>query len=150
LSYRESDENGVAEPRSPFLDEVRRLLEPAPPETGEVDSAEEALTIARDLTQVGPSPRRAPSEAELDQARRAEAASREPGPLSNPAVLAALAAVPSYGGTTLEGFDVCSYRWFVSHELDPQQLDPAPDPLVQGGLMHAVLDRLYRERPGDD
>ena len=60
------------------------------------------------------------------------------------------AAVPAYGGTTLEGFDVCSYRWFVSHELDPQPLDPVPDPLVQGGLMHAVLERLYRERPGGD
>ncbi|HEX6601765.1 MAG TPA: PD-(D/E)XK nuclease family protein, partial [Solirubrobacterales bacterium] len=60
------------------------------------------------------------------------------------------AAVPAYGGTTLEEFDVCSYRWFAGHELDPQLLEPAPDPLVQGGLMHAVLDRLYRERPGGD
>ena len=88
--------------------------------------------------------------ARLAAARGAEAASRAPGPLANPAVLDALAAVPAYGGTTLEGFDVCSYRWFVSHELDPQPLDPAPDPLVQGGVMHAVLDRLYRERPGGD
>jgi ATP-dependent helicase/DNAse subunit B len=150
LSYRDSDENGVAEARSPFLDEVRRLLEPEPPEVGDIDPVEAELTIARDLTQVGLSPGRAPSAAELEGARRAEAASRAPGPLSNPAVLGALAAVPAYGGTTLEGFDVCSYRWFVSHELDPQPLDPAPDPLVQGGLMHAVLDRLYRERPGGD
>jgi len=86
----------------------------------------------------------------LATARTAEAAGRAPGPLSNPAVLGALATVPAYGGTTLEGFDLCSYRWFVSHELDPQPLDPTPDPLVQGGLMHAVLDRLYRERPGGD
>jgi hypothetical protein len=150
LSYRDSDENGVAEARSPFLDEVRRLLEPAPPEVGDVDPVEAELTIARDLTHVALPPGRAPSAAELERARKAEAASRAPGPLSNPAVLDALGAVPAYGGTTLEGFDVCSYRWFVSHELDPQPLDPAPDPLVQGGLMHAVLDRLYRERPGGD
>jgi RecB family exonuclease len=58
--------------------------------------------------------------------------------------------VEAYGGTTLEGFDLCSYRWFVSHELDPQPLDPVPDPLVQGGLMHAVLERLYAERPGGE
>ena len=45
---------------------------------------------------------------------------------------------------------VCSYRWFAGHELDPQLLDPVPDPLVQGGLMHEALDRLYRERPGGD
>jgi len=149
LSYRDSDENGVAEPRSPFLDEVRGLLDPAPVD-GENDAVEAALTVSRDLTRVLLPRHLAASEAELERARVAEAASRAPGPLSNPAVLGALAAVPAYGGTTLEGFDVCSYRWFVSHELDPQPLDPAPDPLVQGGLMHAVLDRLYRERPGGD
>jgi ATP-dependent helicase/DNAse subunit B len=83
-----------------------------------------------------------------EAARRAEAASRAPGPLRNPAVLAALGSVPAYGGTTLEQFDVCSYRWFADHELDPRPLDPVPDPLVQGGLMHAALERLYKERPG--
>lgn len=88
--------------------------------------------------------------ARVAAARRAEAASRAPGPLSNPAALASLAAVPAYGGTTLEEFDVCSYRWFAGHELDPQLLDPLPDPLVQGGLMHEALERLYRERPGGD
>lgn len=86
----------------------------------------------------------------LAAARRAEAASRAPGPLTNPAVLESLASVAAYGGTTLEEFDVCSYRWFAGHELDPQLLEPAPDPLVQGGLMHEALDRLYRERPGGD
>ncbi|HKO38029.1 MAG TPA: PD-(D/E)XK nuclease family protein [Solirubrobacterales bacterium] len=50
----------------------------------------------------------------------------------------------------MEEFDVCSYRWFAGHELDPQLLDPMPDPVTQGGLMHAALDRLYRERPGGD
>ena len=86
----------------------------------------------------------------IDAARRAETASRAPGPLANPAALESLASVAAYGGTTLEEFDVCSYRWFAGHELDPQLLDPVPDPLVQGGLMHEALDRLYRERPGGD
>lgn len=88
--------------------------------------------------------------ARVAAARHADAASRAPGPLTNPAALDSLAAVPAYGGTTLEEFDVCSYRWFAGHELDPQLLDPVPDPLLQGGLMHAALDRLYRERPGGD
>jgi len=86
----------------------------------------------------------------VEDARRADAASRAPGPLANPAALESLASVAAYGGTTLEEFDVCSYRWFAGHELDPQLLDPVPDPLVQGGLMHEALDRLYRERPGGD
>jgi RecB family exonuclease len=88
--------------------------------------------------------------ARVGEARRAEAASRAPGPLTNPAALDSLAAVAAYGGTTLEEFDLCSYRWFAGHELDPQLLDPVPDPLVQGGLMHEALDRLYKERPGGD
>jgi RecB family exonuclease len=88
--------------------------------------------------------------ARVTHARRADAASRAPGPLTNPAVLESLAAIPAYGGTTLEEFDLCSYRWFAGHELDPQLLDPVPDPLVQGGLMHEALYRLYREQPGGD
>lgn len=88
--------------------------------------------------------------ARIADARQAEAASRAPGPLTNPAALESLASVAAYGGTTLEEFDVCSYRWFAGHELDPQLLDPVPDPLVQGGLMHEALDRLFSERPGGD
>lgn len=183
LSYRDSDENGVAQARSPLLDDVRRLLAPPPPEHGP-DPVEESISRTRDLTQVVHPVAEAPSEDELaraiaargwgadpvalsaaagagteiagrvaariEAARAAEAACRAPGPLGNPAAIASLAAVPAYGGTTLEEFDLCSYRWFVGHELDPQPLDPVPDPLVQGGLMHAALERLYTERPGGD
>ena len=174
LSFRESNENGAAEAPSPLLDEIRRLLEPigdedirgrelaevvhrvadAPSETelaraiaarGRGTDAEALLAVA------GAGGEAAGRVAErLALAGAAEAASRAPGPLSNPAVIASLADVHAYGGTTLEGFDLCSYRWFVSHELSPQPLDPPPDPLVQGGIMHAVLDALYGERPGGD
>ncbi len=183
LSYRDSDESGGAEARSPLIDEVRRLLDP-PPGTEEPDPVEESIARGRDLAQVVHPVVEAPSvdelaraiaargatadtaeslaaagvdgetggliDARLAAARAADAASRAPGPLANPAVIESLAAVPAYGGTTLEEFDLCSYRWFAGHELDPQPLDPRPDPLVQGGLMHAALDRLYKERPGGD
>jgi ATP-dependent helicase/DNAse subunit B len=183
LSYRDCDENGAAETRSPLLDEVRRLLSPPPPERGD-DSVEAAISRTRDLAQVVHPAGAAPSEnelaraiaahgrsadvtalsaaagvdgeladrlaARLETAAAAEAAARAPGPLANPAALESLAAVGAYGGTTLEEFDLCSYRWFAGHELDPQPLDPAPDPLVQGGLMHAALERLYSGRPGGD
>ncbi|MGH2938960.1 MAG: PD-(D/E)XK nuclease family protein, partial [Solirubrobacterales bacterium] len=218
LSYRDSDENGAAESRSPLLEEVRALIAApadeasAPAEDPTVDGGDpveggitrvrgladvvaplaEAASVdelARALAAHGPKaePRalltavgiedgavagpplgsgddaepallagRPPADLvasltdRLRRARRAEAASRAPGPLTNPAVLASLAAVEAYGGTTLEGFDECSYRWFAGHELAPEPLDPVPDPLVQGGLIHAVLERLYRERPGGD
>jgi ATP-dependent helicase/DNAse subunit B len=181
LSYRDSDEDGAAEARSPLLDEVRALLDP-PPDGQLPDPVEEAIVHGRDLARVVHPIAEAPSEDELARslathaaaaeatellagigigegmrsrieariaaARAADATSRAPGPLTNPAAIESLAAVPAYGGTTLEEFDLCSYRWFVGHELDPQPLDPVPEPLVQGGLMHAALERLYRERPG--
>ncbi len=185
LSYRDSDENGAAEARSPFLDDVGRLLELQPPPPARTTRSQAELTRGRDLAQVVHRLSDAPSERELarsiaargqavdagalltrsrgsgeergadrqlareGRARRSWRRAR-PGPLRNPAVLERLASVGAYGGTTLEGFDLCSYRWFVSHELRPERLDPAPDPLVQGGIMHAALERLYREAPGGD
>jgi ATP-dependent helicase/DNAse subunit B len=173
LSYRDSDENGAAEAPSPFLADVGQMLEPSESEirgrglaevVHRVADAPSETELARAIAVRGPdvSPDGllevagaddASAErigARLASARAAEAATRAPGPLSNPAVIAALGSVHAYGGTTLEGFDVCSYRWFVSHELSPQPLDPPPDPLVQGGIVHAALDSLYKERPGGD
>jgi ATP-dependent helicase/DNAse subunit B len=171
LSYRDSDENGAAAAPSPFLDEVRQLLEPvesavrgrglaevvhrlgdAPSETElarTISARGPSAEVDRLLEVAGADPETAERiRARLAAAASAEVATRAPGPLSNPSVIAALGEVHAYGGTTLEGFDLCSYRWFVSHELSPQPLDPPPDPLVQGGIMHAALCGLYEERPG--
>ena len=173
LSYRDSDENGGAEAPSPFLEDVRQMLEPIEGEVHgrglaevvhRVAEAPSETELARAIAARGPGADSgrllevAGAEGaiadrigdRLASAAGAEAATRAPGPLSNPAVIAALGEVHAYGGTTLEGFDVCSYRWFVSHELAPQPLDPPPDPLVQGGIVHAVLYALYEERPGGD
>jgi ATP-dependent helicase/DNAse subunit B len=173
LSYRDSDENGAAEAASPFIEDVKQILEPTKGElhgrglaevVHRVAGAPSETELARAIAATGARAdtelllRVAGAEDEtadrirerLANARRIEVATRAPGPLSNPAVLAALGEVHAYGGTTLEGFDVCSYRWFVSHELSPQPLDPTPDPLVQGGIVHAALYALYRERPCGD
>jgi ATP-dependent helicase/DNAse subunit B len=171
LSYRDSDENGAAEAPSPFLEDVRKLLEPSDDEirgrslaevVHRIADAPSETELARAIAARGlgadPDPLLEAVGAESATAERvknrlaiahqAETVSKAPGPLANPSVLAALRDVHAYGGTTLEGFDVCSYRWFVSHELSPQPLDPPPDPLVQGGIVHAVLYALYEERPG--
>jgi ATP-dependent helicase/DNAse subunit B len=173
LSYRDSDENGGAEAPSPFLADIRHLLETTEEGIGgrtlaevvhRLADAPSETELARTIAARGPSADRdrllelAGAEGQtaervrtrLAKALDTEAATRAPGPLSNPSVVAALGDVHAYGGTTLEGFDVCSYRWFVSHELSPQPLDPPPDPLVQGGIMHAALYALYKERPEGD
>ncbi len=173
LSYRDSDENGAAEAPSPFLGDVRQLLEPAEGElrgrtlaetVHRLADAPSETELARTIAARGPradavrllevagadDPTAERVRLRLATALDAEAATRAPGPLSNPAVIASLNDVHAYGGTTLEGFDVCSYRWFVAHELSPQPLDPPPDPLLQGGIMHAALDDLYKERPEGD
>jgi hypothetical protein len=162
LSCRDSDENGAAEAPSPFIEDVKEMLEsleeeprgrPLAEVVHPVGGTPSETELARALAARGPSAEIDPLltlagvdepiadriRARLAKAGDAEVATRAPGPLANPAVLAALGEVSAYGGTTLEGFDLCSYRWFVSHELSPQPLDPLPDPLVQGGIVHASL-----------
>jgi len=171
LSYRESDDAGAAEARSPFVDDVLALVEGEAVAEGGRGLAEVAFPageapslaeLARSLAAAGvgadrgalldaaePDPAaREGIEGQLVAAETAERASRAPGPLRNPAVLERLGARRPFGGTTLERFDVCSYIWFAEHELRPVPLDPVPDALVQGGLVHSALDRLFGERPG--
>ncbi len=132
LSWRASGEDGVADARSPFVDEVLGLLAPAPPAEAASDRRGELEDRRRTSTEVRRSRAHAarPRAGAL-RARRAARAPTAPGPDRNPA-RAGGAPRPRRGGTTLEGFDACSYRWFVDHELDPQRLEPAPDPLWPG------------------
>jgi ATP-dependent helicase/DNAse subunit B len=173
LSYRESDEAGTAEARSPLIDEVLSRAEPEAVAHGGRGLADVAFPaaaapsveeLARALAAAGRGGDRASLleragagpeltgdlERRLLEAEAAELASRAPGPLSNPAVLERLGARAAFGGTTLERFDLCSYIWFAEHELRPRPLDPVPDGLLQGSVVHGVLDRLFRERPGGD
>jgi ATP-dependent helicase/DNAse subunit B len=72
-----------------------------------------------------------------------------PGPLRTEAVRSELAARPLFGASTLESYEECPYRWFVDHELDPEPLGPKPEAMVRGGVVHRVLERLYRDAPSE-
>lgn len=87
--------------------------------------------------------------AEIDAAQAAVDAARAPGPLSAPEVLAELGGRDPFGASTLEEYDLCSYRWFVGHELRPRPLGPDPEPLETGGIAHAALERLYTTPPAE-
>jgi RecB family exonuclease len=71
-----------------------------------------------------------------------------PRDLRHPLVHESLSDRPPFGASTLETYSVCSYRWFVDHELRPEPLDPFPEPLEQGTVVHMTLQRLYAEPPG--
>jgi hypothetical protein len=73
-----------------------------------------------------------------------------PQDVTHPLVLASLTDRPPLGASTLETYAVCSYRWFVDHELDPQTLEPKPEPMSQGTVVHATLERLYADPPGEE
>ncbi|MGI8631727.1 MAG: PD-(D/E)XK nuclease family protein, partial [Solirubrobacterales bacterium] len=176
LSYRATDDDGRAQARSPFVDELRGHLDPPPPAEGE-DPLEQALLRERPLTQVTFAPEQAPSARELGRAialrpkadrpglleavadpdlaqdltgrigAAAAAAGSLPGPLTHPAVIAELAARRLYGASTLETHATCSYMRFADHELKAQPLEPKAEPLREGGILHRALELLYRNPP---
>ena len=178
LCWRSCDDEGTPAARSPLLDDVRDLLEPAPPAPEEPDPLDSEVrhrtladvvlapdaaptpnVLARALAAM---PRRngveVPAGLELDDSlaaalrarleRAADRADLSPGPIRTTAVLDALRDRPLFGASTLEGYALCSYRWFVDHELKPRGLDPDPDPLLHGSVIHRVLEELYRDPPG--
>ena len=183
LCWRSCDDEGATASRSPLLDDVRELVEPAPQSSGGPDPLDREVR-RRSLADVTVDPSAAPSadalaralatrarrdgievpdgleiSAELSESLRrrledaAEASARRsrfPGPIETRAVLEALAERRLFGASTLEEYALCSYRWFVDHELDPRGLDPDPDPLLQGSIIHRVLEELYRAPPGPD
>ena len=147
LSWRSSDEEGRPTARSPFVDDVLDLLAP------DADEAERRLKRVHGLDRVVFAPTDSPSERALARALAAIGPRVEPelpGPLRAPTVLAALAERNPVGAGTLEKWIECPYRWFVDHELVPQRLDPQPEALTAGSIVHEVLERLYREPPGSD
>jgi len=178
LSYPASDESGREAPRSPFVDDVRDLLAPAPTERAGDDPVEAALVERAGLADFIPAPAEASAPHDLARALAATGAAtdraaglelpegvaeralaaveaaagrvalaRDPGPLSDPDVIAELGRRDQFGASTLEAFIGCSYRWFVDKELRPQRIGPDPEGLESGGIVHAALERLFRDPP---
>ncbi len=147
LSWRSSDEEGRPATRSPFVDDVLDLLAPDP------EHAEDHLKRVHGLDRVVFASTEAPSPRELARTLAASGPRLQrdlPGPLASAEVLAELAERNPMGAGTLEKWIECPYRWFVDHELQPQRLEPLPEPLIAGSIVHKALERLYRDPPGTD
>ncbi len=143
LSYRSSDEEGNLELPSPFLADVADLLV-----DGWSDRRKRRL-----LADVVWEPAAAPTPREL---ARTEAAARAPGSGEPPVPAKVLTEtalrhvrhreVVSAGA--LEKFADCPVRWLVEGQLDPEQLEPEPDPLLRGGYIHGLLEEILRRLGG--
>ena len=143
LSYRSSDEEGNLELASPFVDDVADLLV-----EGWSDRRERRL-----LADVVWEPAAAPTPRELARTEAAALAPASGEPPVPAKVLTETALrhvrhreVVSAGA--LEKFADCPVRWLVEGQLDPEELEPDPDPLLRGAYIHGVLEELLRRLGG--
>lgn len=136
LSYRSSDEEGRPTVRSFFVDDVRDLF------TDALD--EERRTRA--LADVTWPPELAPTARERERARVAARPGRRPArisPLTDPAVLAAIAQPGAWAARALETAAGCAVRWLVEHWVRPETFEPDPEPMARGSAAHQLLEAVF-------
>ena len=132
LSWHDADDDGQPTTRSFFVDDVAELFAQSLVEgterrrLGEVGWAEGAAPTAR-------------------EARRAWAAA-QPGRRAAPdrvlraePVLAELRAWPAFSASGLESWASCPMRWLIERFINPDELQPDPEPMLRGTLAHRVL-----------
>ena len=124
LSWHTGDDDGKPAVRSFFVDDVAELFAPE-------------LLEQRRRRGLGAAGWEAADAPTAREARRAAAAARgdvtheaEPiGPLLDPEVLQSLNERESWSASALETWRACPVRWFVERQLNPQGLEPDPEPL---------------------
>jgi ATP-dependent helicase/DNAse subunit B len=139
LSWHAADDDGVAQARSLFVDDIVDLF----------DEGLEERRACRPLGAVG-----WPGTNEM-VARTAASASRERsstqlGPLRDEGLKEQLRE-HVWSASSLEVWTQCPVKWFVQRMLRADDLEPEPEPLARGALAHAALkDTLegLRERTG--
>ncbi|TMM12355.1 MAG: hypothetical protein E6G00_03630 [Actinobacteria bacterium] len=145
LSWRETDEEGAPAVRSFLVEDVLDQLD---------TSALDGVTRSRPLSEVAWPADRAPSEAEWRRARALAGPRRapvHPERLESDEILADLASRDRLSAAALESYADCPVKWLIERQLEPESLEPDPEPLVRGRYAHAVLDATYRrlrERTG--
>ena len=139
LAYRSSDEEGNLALPSPFLADVAELLVEDWPER-------RRRRMLADITWPASE---APTEREL---ARTLAAAKAPEAGDVPSPIGSLSDVALehvrhrriLSAGALESYGDCPVRWLIERELQPQKLEPDPDPLVRGAYMHNVIEQVLR------
>ncbi|MDX6671030.1 MAG: hypothetical protein QOI91_1393 [Solirubrobacteraceae bacterium] len=136
LSYRSSDEEGRPAVRSFFVDDVRDLF------TGALDHDRSTRALA-DVTWPEAL---APTERERQRARAAAQPGERPpriAPLTDPAVLDAIAQRGAWAARALETAAGCAVRWLVEHWVRPDTFEPDPEPMARGSAAHELLEAVF-------
>ena len=143
LSSRYSDEDGNAQARSFFIEDVRDLF-----------GASLGEPLRRSLSDVTWRLEDAPTPKEWERAAAVSGPRREEKPGSHLATAELadwLAARGGFSASALEAFSECPVRWLVERVLDPNVLEPDPEYMVRGSYAHRVLELTFaelRERTG--
>ncbi|MGI8595511.1 MAG: PD-(D/E)XK nuclease family protein, partial [Solirubrobacteraceae bacterium] len=145
LAWRTGDDEGSPVVPSLFVEDVRDLFD---------RKALEALTRRRGLGDLTWRHEEAPTPRERALAQAASgpvAAPRAVAPITAPEVLEELCDRRAWSAGQLEAYAGCPVKWLVEHYLRPEELEPESEPLLRGGIAHAVLEDALsglRERTG--
>jgi ATP-dependent helicase/DNAse subunit B len=168
FSYRSSDEDGNLVVASPFLDDVAALF------GAQWRAGRRRRLLADVVWDVADAP--SPREFELAQAFggaqvaiRTRAA-RAPGGVTDSTGADELATYATYStdatyvlspeamthvrhsnvvsAGALEAFAACPVRWLAERQLDFRDLEPEPEPLTRGSVIHTVLEQVISKLGG--
>ena len=130
----------------------RRRSSPTSPSCWCADWPRAPRAAAAGRRRLGPPARRRPSASSSARWRpRGAGGRRRAGRPERTLGAAALARVRHsrvVSAGALEPYGDCPVRWLVERELPPEQLEPEPEPIARGNLMHDVLERLLAELGG--
>jgi ATP-dependent helicase/DNAse subunit B len=140
VSYRSSDEEGNIELPSPFIDDLAELFVP---QWRERRRRRLLADVVWPLHEAPTARERARAQALA--AEKPTAGSGEAPLALSQAALAKVRHSEILSAGALESYAECPVKWLVEKELQPDPLEPDPDPVVRGSLIHSLLERLLRE-----
>ncbi|MGN6377381.1 MAG: PD-(D/E)XK nuclease family protein [Gaiellales bacterium] len=162
LARQVASDDGRPIARSPFLDEVARLADPATPvrRRGLADVAwplEQAPDDRQRLRALSSELRDDPGWAIATASgpgwqrklERAQTAQQRSTALRDPRSLEEFRAAERFSVTELERFGDCSSMWFVERVLSPREIDFELDARLKGSVAHATLARFFTLMPGE-
>jgi ATP-dependent helicase/DNAse subunit B len=143
LSYRSSDEEGNLALASPFVADVVEILDPG-------WAGRRRRRLLGDVVWPAADAPTARERARARAALSAPADGDEPEPDRRLGTVARgrLRHTEILSAGALETYADCPVKWLIERELRPGALEPEPEPIVRGNLMHAVLERLLAELHG--